>query len=247
MERRKFVTRMLTTAAAVFFLSPAFTEEHTVQRGENLWSIGRMYSVSIEELCRENGIKKEATLREGQKLLIPSRYVVAPGDTLYGIAGKFGMDVEALKKLNSLQSDTIREGQSLTVRGTPPRPGSDTLAASSPLWPVKASAVTYVAGKISGVQLEARKDEEVTSISSGTVMFSGAYRGFGQVVFVQNGTGYVYVYTGLSSIAVQKGDSVNAGNVLGKTGVDSVSGKSRLTFMVYHNGKPLDPAMAPRG
>jgi septal ring factor EnvC (AmiA/AmiB activator) len=78
-------------------------------------------------------------------------------------------------------------------------------------------------------------------------MFSGLYRGFGQVVFVQNSSGYVYVYTGLASVVVQKGDPVVLGSVLGKAGVDALNGKSQLTFRVYRNGKSLDPAAAPRG
>jgi LysM repeat protein len=187
-------------------------------------------------------------------------YKVAQDDTLYGIARMFNMGVDDLKNLNNLSADTIKVGQTLKVHAAPelpitlgegglsdPRSYAGKNGDTSLIWPVKASSVTYVTGKMSGVQLGAQRDEDVSSISSGTVMFSGVYRGFGQVVFVQSGTGYVYVYTGLASVAVSKGDYVTQGRMLGKTGVDALNGKSQLTFMVYRNGKALDPAAAPRG
>ena len=77
-------------------------------------------------------------------------------------------------------------------------------------------------------------------------MYVGVYRGFGQVLFVQSKTGLIYAYTGLSSIDVKKGDYVVSGDKLGTAGVDSISNKSQITFMVFQNGQPIDPAKAPR-
>jgi LysM repeat protein len=271
-----FLCFCLWPFSAVVF---AAAQDYVVQKGETLYSISRNFSVSVDDICRENSIQKSDTLKAGQKLKIPQigarsqspfqipklqTYSVTRDDTLFGIARKFGMGVDELKKINNLTTDTIKVGQSLKVYDsaeespqqfsialenafTDPRNYAGKQGDPSLVWPVKAASVTYVAGKISGVQLGAKKDENVSSISRGTVMFSGLYRGFGQVVFVQNSLGYVYVYTGLASVAVQKGDAVALGSVLGKTGIDSLNGKSGLTFMVYKNGKPMDPASAPRG
>jgi murein DD-endopeptidase MepM/ murein hydrolase activator NlpD len=61
---------------------------------------------------------------------------------------------------------------------------------------------------------------------------------------VQNSP-YVYGYTGLADVSVQRGDKVSQGRLLGKAGVNA-NGKSQIMFMVYKNGKPMDPAAAPR-
>ena len=114
-------------------------------------------------------------------------------------------------------------------------------------WPVKNPAVTYVKGKVSGVQLTSASKENVVNIHSGTVMFTGSYRGFGEVVFVQSKTGLVYAYTGLSSIKVKKGAYVVYGDILGKAGVDAMTKKSGIMLMVIQNGEYIDPAKAPRG
>jgi len=46
---------------------------HKVVRGETLYSISRKYGISVSDLLRLNGLKKDQTLKVGQKLL------VAPG------------------------------------------------------------------------------------------------------------------------------------------------------------------------
>ena len=77
-------------------------------------------------------------------------------------------------------------------------------------------------------------------------MYVGVYRGFGQVVFVQSKTGLIYAYTGLGSVKVHKGEYAVSGCELGTAGLDSLSQKYQITFMVFQNGQPIDPAKAPR-
>jgi murein DD-endopeptidase MepM/ murein hydrolase activator NlpD len=45
---------------------------------------------------------------------------------------------------------------------------------------------------------------------------------------------------------VKEGDRVVSGTELGRLGVDTVSGKPELFFMVYRNNSPVDPVKAPR-
>ena len=115
------------------------------------------------------------------------------------------------------------------------------------VWPVQKPEVTYVNGKVSGVTLSAKKDEPVDAIKSGTVMFSGTYRGFGNVVFIQSKTGHIYAYTGLGKVLVSKGDYIDFKTQIGTAGINSYSSKSQISLMVFQNGLPIDPAKAPRG
>ena len=124
--------------------------------------------------------------------------------------------------------------------------GNTITADSNTIWPVKNPKVTQIKGKVSGVQLSASKNESVNCIHEGTVMYVGVYRGFGQVVFVQTKTGLIYAYTGLGSVKVRKGQYAVFGAELGTAGLDSISQKYQITFMVFQNGQPIDPAKAPR-
>lgn len=253
---------------AVLLSFSLFAEtNHVVGKGETLYSISRRYGVTVAELCDENKITQSQVLKAGQRLTIPAKelsatdsYIVAKGDTFYGVARRHNMTVDELLGMNGLKtSDTLKVGQVLKVPAaiavlnapsieiTDPRNYTGRKGDSSLLWPVKNPEVVYVSGKISGVQLSAKKNEAVCAIQSGTVMFSGLYRGFGRVVFVQAQSGHMYVYTGLSDTSVSKGDYIATGKQLGVAGVDSFTGKDQLTFMVFQDGKPIDPAKAPRG
>ncbi len=247
---------------------------HILQKGETMYSLSRKYNVSVDSLCEFNGIADPSKLKAGQVIRIPSCYTVQAGDTLYAISRKFSISVDDLLEANNLtKNSVIKPGQTLlfpdnavqsgTTAGDTPavNPGSSVLSNplvdprsyetrkvdSSIIWPVKAREVSYLSGKLYGVSLTAQKSEKVTAINSGSVISIGPYRGFGQVVFVQSSSGHIYVYAGLESISVKKGDSVSFGDVLGTLGNDVLSGKAQLNFMVYNNGQPMDPATAPRG
>lgn len=206
--------------------------------------------------------KKEASVEVNGK---PKQYIVQKGDTLYGIALKYDIKLSKLLSLNNMGSDAlIKVGQKIIVSGegiasvkkeesnTTKRADEekDTKSLlkgdSALLWPVSNPNVTYIKGKVSGVDLSAGKQEDVKSIRSGTVMYTGLYRGYGSVVFVESKTGLIYAYTKLGSVSVNKGDYVVCGDTVGTAGTDN-AGKNRLTLMVFKNGSPMDPAKAPRG
>ncbi|MCR5613731.1 M23 family metallopeptidase [Treponema sp.] len=186
-------------------------------------------------------------------------YTVQKGDTLYGIAKKYDIKVAELYSLNGMNSnDVLKVGQKIKVpaansgavvdiSSVDPRKYSTKTTDPGLKWPVNSPSVTYVKGKVSGVQLSSAAKENVVNIRAGTVMYTGSYRGFGEVVFVQSKTGLVYAYTGLSSVKVKKGSYVLCGDVLGKAGVDAMSKKNGIMFMVIQNGEYIDPAKAPRG
>jgi membrane-bound lytic murein transglycosylase D len=49
------------------------------------------------------------------------RHTVAAGETLYGLARKFGVTVDAIRRANRLESDTLRPGQALVIPAAPPQ------------------------------------------------------------------------------------------------------------------------------
>ncbi|MDR2981496.1 MAG: LysM peptidoglycan-binding domain-containing protein, partial [Puniceicoccales bacterium] len=127
---------------------------YTVKRGESLWLIAKREHTSVAELCKANGLSRNAVLREGQKITVPASsgavattessttagaasgeiYVVQKGDVLGTIARKHGTSVASIRSANSLKNDTIRVGQKLRIPGatiTPPVSNTGTAPASS--------------------------------------------------------------------------------------------------------------------
>jgi len=249
---------------------------HTVQKGETLYSIARSLGIKADDLINYNGITDPSRLLAGQILKIPSAgtdglpatgstsYRVAKGDTLYSIAREFSITIASIQELNSLSANyVLKEGDLLKIPNnaaapvktavTQPQQGAASTGAAAQAaansqvsWPIAARELSYMTGKLSGVVLTGVHNESVSSLTRGTVLSAGPYRGFGKVVIIQVDGGYLYVYGGLDSLSVKEGDKVGPGSEIGKLGVDAMSNKPQLFFMVYLSNTPVDPAKAPR-
>lgn len=187
-------------------------------------------------------------------------YTVKAGDTLYGIAKKHDIKLAELLAMNNLDSNsTIKVGQKIVVPGTGSTSVAKTETPATPVkgpnvtvptntagvtWPLSNPSVKKISGKVSGVQLSGADNEPVKVVREGTVMYTGVYRGFGEVVFIQSKTGLIYSYSGLAKVTAKKGNYVTAGSEIGKIGKGN---DAEMKFMVFQNGKPVDPAKAPRG
>ena len=80
----------------------------------------------------------------------------------------------------------------------------------------------------------------VSSIAGGTVTYADELEGFGKVIVIDHGDGYVSIYSGLSEIEVAKGYAVAAGNRLGISGT-LPSGMEGLYLEVRYNGQAMNP------
>lgn len=105
--------------------TPFFTI-HTVQADETLISIAAKYNVTTEELLATNEIRDPTGLEEGQHLLIPPDdklfqgkiilHELKEGDTLLGIASKYGSSVRAIDVANPhLDFNAMSAGETIAV------------------------------------------------------------------------------------------------------------------------------------
>ena len=98
-------------------------DSYKVVPGDTLYSIASKLDTTVNELKKINNLTNDI-LSIGQVLKVPTKvvdigdtdlYEVVPGDTLYGIANKYGINVNELKNLNNLTSDILSVGQLLNV------------------------------------------------------------------------------------------------------------------------------------
>ena len=204
------------------------TTEIEVKKGDTLYSLSKKYGLTVADLLAINNLDSSSVIKVGQKLKVGTTSLSNASQNK-SKAANVNNDIKVVEKA----PDTRTYGATVT-------------ADTNTKWPVSNPKITQVKGKISGVQLSAKENEKVLCIHEGTVMYVGTYRGFGQVVFVQSKTGLIYAYTGLGSVKVKKGEYVVAAAELGSAGIDPISGKSQITFMVFENGQPIDPGKAPR-
>jgi murein DD-endopeptidase MepM/ murein hydrolase activator NlpD len=93
---------------------------HVVKSGDTLTSIAKKFGVNVNDLARDNDIKKGQTLRLGQKINGPAgeqkAYVVQTGDTMFAIAKRFNITASALAEENDVSTGAaIRKGQRLKL------------------------------------------------------------------------------------------------------------------------------------
>ena len=239
-EKEKTQSKALENATSVY----------VVQKGDTLYAIARKCGLTVGELVSLNDIDTSAVIKVGQKLKIKAIQTLAqatPSDKSGSTSGSNKSPSD--KNASSSSADKTSSKSEVANEDKTPdtRTYGITITSDSPtIWPVKNPKVTTVKGKASGVQLSAQKNEAVTCIREGTVMYVGLYRGFGQVVFVQSKTGIIYAYAGLGSVSVRKSEYLNFGTEIGTAGIDPISKNPQITFIVFQNGQPIDPAKAPR-
>jgi murein DD-endopeptidase MepM/ murein hydrolase activator NlpD len=213
---------------------PAGFTEYRVVRGDTLFSLSSRFGIPVQAIRRANGLKDDYMLKAGDLLKIPHN----------------GEGQGTAVAVNPPASVPARSPAPNKPAGAaapvPPQTARPEAALQGLLWPVKAKDVSYPTGKLYGVALLGEKSESVISLTQGTVLSAGPYRGFGKVAIVQMTGGYLYVYCGCESLSVKAGDQVAPGTELGRLGIDVVSSKPQLFLMVYRNSTPIDPAKAPR-
>ena len=107
---------------------------HRVETGETLTSVAKKYRVTAAAIADANNLQRNAALGAGEKLIIPATlpqsetkrrlvsYRVRRGETLGGIADRFSVDTDDVRKWNHLKSNKVSRGMVLriyTVGGAP--------------------------------------------------------------------------------------------------------------------------------
>ncbi|MEU5940641.1 M23 family metallopeptidase [Micromonospora sp. NPDC047548] len=97
-------------------------------------------------------------------------------------------------------------------------------------------------GKLhTGIDLVAAEGTPYVAIHSGTVTKAGWFGGYGYAVIVQHADGSEAIYGHSSSVNVQDGQQVKAGDQLGLVGNTGHSYGSHLHLEIHVKGEPLDP------
>jgi membrane-bound lytic murein transglycosylase D len=100
---------------------------HRVEAGETLTFIAKKYHVTPVAIAEANSLEHRAALDPGQKLIIPAAqaqseakrrlvsYRVRKGDTLLGIADRFSVEADDVKKWNRLKTNHVGRGMVLRI------------------------------------------------------------------------------------------------------------------------------------
>jgi septal ring factor EnvC (AmiA/AmiB activator) len=92
-----------------------------------------------------------------------------------------------------------------------------------------------------GVRITTEKGSYARAVFGGKVLLIQVTTGNKKTVYIQHGN-YITLYKGLESVSVKTGDKISTKQLLGKIYTDKLTNKTILSFQVWKNTTPLNPA-----
>ncbi len=206
---------------------------HSVKSGDTLLAIAKKYNVESSVISSYNNFSSDVALQVGQQFIIPGGVITAttprPATTTTTVAVK----------------DIFTSAPSGSQGKTTPSAGA------SMVWPTDLS--TLVRGMSwfhTGYDIDCNGRANGTSTNdnyaadSGVVLFAGVKRGYGNTVEIDHGNGLITRYGHFYSLYVEAGETVSAGDPLGRCGSTGNSTGTHLHFEVIDSAtkKFLNPA-----
>jgi len=199
------------------------------------------------EVKRQNQMAKSQELETASKAkenLVAQ--INAEQDALYDILEDLEAESRALNsEIKRLQAEAAakaaQSGKSTKAPGAYvwPCPSSRTITSN---YGYRIHPVSGVKKLHSGMDIGASKGAAVVAAAGGTVIMSQYYGGYGNCIIVDHGGGVATLYGHMSALVAKKGQTVTAGQTIGKVGSTGVSTGNHLHFEVRINGSTVNPA-----
>jgi len=230
----------------------ALLGSYTVKSGDTISKIAARFGLASTTIYWANKavITDPTRLHIGQTFLIPPMdgliVKVGPKDTLTSLAAKYGIAAQDIVDANNLPEATVVLGEAVIIPGASggpiPKPkvvksSSGAVPTSGWRWPVGGD--NYVSQFFwSGhhaIDIAAPYGTPVYAAAAGTVVYAGwrSYTGGGNVIWVREGAKLYTTYNHLSYWAVRAGQTIRAGQVIGRVGTSGVTTGPHLHFEVW--------------
>ena len=228
---------------------------HVVAPGETLHSIARLYGKSVMVLAKANNIPPDTMVRVGERITIPG---AVPAAEAKATAAPAAPPVAAAPGGNSTVGSIATADSPHSARlaspVTPDAPQSAVKAAEpagglpSFRWPVRGRVIAGFGPSPNGLQndginVAVPEGTPVKAAEDGVVAYAGnELKGYGNLVLIRHGNGYVTAYAHASEILVKKGDTIKRGQVIAKSGQTGNVTSPQLHFEIRKGSTPVDPA-----
>jgi len=160
----------------------------------------------------------------------------------------------AARRAEAEQARQSRQAASGTARPAPGKvPPRVTANAPAPKvgglgWPLSGNLLARYGGRLpdgrtsSGVLIGAPPGTTVTAVADGTVVFSDWMTGYGMILIVDHGNGYMSLYAHNDTLLRDAGARVRRGDAVARVGNSGGQGVAALYFELRRNGQPVDPS-----
>lgn len=116
------------------------------------------------------------------------------------------------------------------------------------VWPTRGKIAQHFGSSIqgsnwkwNGILIAAPEGQSVQATASGKVVFADWLSGYGLLLIISHGHGYMSLYGRNHSVYKNVGQTVTAGETVASVGKSGGFEKPYLYFAIRYNGKPVDP------
>lgn len=194
-------------------VTPAYADrDHRVQPGDTVSELASRYGTTVPAIVAANGLDSRATIVIGRTLTIPegataaapatapsaatAAHVVAPGDTVWALARRHGVSVDAIIAANGLGPGAlIRVGQTLSIPGA--ASGTAPTAAAPTAAPTASSTTVTVRAGDTLAALARRHGTTVGALAQANALADVNLIRVGQMLTVPGGSSQGSAPTGL--------------------------------------------------
>lgn len=234
--------------------------EYEVVSGDSLGSIAQKFNISIETILWANDLNSKSTIKVGQKLVILPvsgvSYKVKKGDTVSGLASRFNVTERDIVDFNKTEDDKLIVGEIIVIPGgkisskKPTTSSSNSNSGSKQTSfvgnfarPISGGIKTQGIHGYNGIDIGAPIGTSVFASLSGTVTLTrggnGWNGGYGNYIVIKHSNGIQTLYAHLDSISVSTGQTVEKGQVIGRSGNTGRSTGPHLHFEVRGAKNPF--------
>ena len=256
-------TRVASTAPAVPSAAPVgpprsalvpAASVHMVAPGETLHSIARLYGKPVMALAKANNIPPDTMVKVGERIAIPggaSTLASAAPPPVAPAAPPATRSDGSVGSIATAELTAQRPACRARGRRTPTKAGGKGAEAGNLQafrWPVRGRVIAGFGPKPNGLQndginLAVPEGTPVKAADDGVVAYAGnELKGYGNLVLVRHGNGFVTAYAHASEIMVKRGDTVKRGQVIAKSGQTGNVTSPQLHFEIRKGATPVDPS-----
>jgi murein DD-endopeptidase MepM/ murein hydrolase activator NlpD len=215
---------------------------HVVVSGDTLMKISRRYGKSLAELTKANKISVLSKLSIGDRITIPGG---APATVA----------VAPSKEPPASKTQVAAADPPHTARIATPEPPSESATKSAEpagglpsfRWPVRGRIIAGFGPKTNGQQndginLAVPEGTPIKAAEDGVVAYAGnELKGYGNLVLIRHGNGFVTAYAHASEILAKRGDQIKRGQVIARSGQTGNVTSPQLHFEIRKGATPVDP------
>lgn len=236
------------------------TQMYKVKESESLWTIAKSKGISFDSIITVNKLKNMHQLQVGQQIIIPNQsgilYEVTPDESLWSIATQYHVSVEDLIDVNDLSYSTTNSFDTnleIFIPGVK-------LSYDERVNLLGLNFIRPAGGRITsrfgwrrdpfnrkkrdfhpGIDFGCNVGTPIKAAANGKVIYAGRKGGYGLAVVLRHKGGFTTIYGHLSYIRVKRGQYVDAGKIIAKSGNTGRSTGPHLHFEVRHYGVPINP------